>query len=182
MSIQNKQPALKVPDTCLKEAYALLCRVTPFRFDCGKLCNSACCRDGLIGKKTGMTLFFGEESLLTAVRGFDILGDERKLLVCSGRCDRSTRPLACRMFPFYPYLREENGVTRVDVVRDPRAFGMCPAAYLGLKPEYEFARSVRKAARWLLHHDENARIIRETNALFDELENIRELMKDGTQK
>jgi len=179
----DPRPLTPDPLACLREARALLRRVTPLRFDCGRLCGAACCKGD---EKTGMKLFFGEETVLTDAPDFAILSSGGKsadsVAVCGGVCDRKTRPTACMMFPLYPYLREMDGRTVIDVVPDPRASSVCPIVYEGLRPDRAFARAVRKSARWLLRVPENALIIRETNALFDELMEIRGLIQPNFER
>ncbi len=46
-----------------------------------------------------------------------------KLLYCKGSCNRKVRPLACRIFPLFPYVYEDN---RISVKFDTRAAGTCP--------------------------------------------------------
>ena len=164
-------------DKNLLEAYVLLRRETPFGFDCGRLCGARCCKGD---ENTGMTLFHGERALLEGVGGFEIRnsgGDD--ILVCSGVCDRRTRPLACRFFPFYPLIREDCGRISFHVVYDIRGLSSCPATYGRLKPDYTFARAVRKAAMWLARDGENLRIFRDTAALFDEISNLNDRLSKG---
>ena len=131
----------------LEEARTLLESVTPLRADCGRCCGAACCAS-LEGEETGMLLFPGEERLCGDQPGFSVrtLVDGRKLLVCAGRCDRAARPLACRLFPLLPVIR--NGEVRVET--DARAAAVCPLADGGpdaLLPA--FAEAVAAAGRTL---------------------------------
>ena len=105
------------------EAREALDKVTPLSRDCGKLCRAACCKP-LAGEEiSGMLLFPTEAELYRGVEGFVLhrvgQGD---LCACSGHCDRSTRPLACRMFPLVPRL--VNG--KWTAVMDRRARVVCP--------------------------------------------------------
>ena len=154
-------------DKNLLEAYSLLRRVTPFGCDCGKLCGKSCCKGG---ENDGMVLFNGEKELLKGIEGFEIKkAGGTEVLVCSGRCDRKTRPLACRFYPFYPLLRENAGKTAFDVVYDIRGMSACPAVYERAKPKFEFARAVRKSAMWLARDEKNLMIFRDTAELFREI-------------
>jgi hypothetical protein len=70
-----------------------------------------------------MLLFPGEAVFLSGGPAINfsacpIWAARRGLLICEGRCDRSLRPLACRIFPLAPHV-DENGV--VTAVPDPRA-------------------------------------------------------------
>ena len=70
---------------------------TPLKVDCGQLCQGACCKGD---ENTGMRLFPREESCLTVKE----LPSGDRLAVCDGSCERSKRPLACRIFPFFPTI------------------------------------------------------------------------------
>lgn len=162
-------------DKNLLEAYALMRRVTPFGFDCGRLCGARCCKGD---ENAGMALFNGERTMLEGVDGFEIKSsDSGDMLVCSGMCDRRTRPLACRFYPFYPLLSEDGGRIRFDVVYDVRGLSSCPAVQLRLKPDAAFVRSVRKAAMWLARDEENLKTFRDTAALFEEICSLGNLLK-----
>lgn len=130
----------------LEQAYALLEDVTPLTTDCGAVCDGRCCRES--ADSEGMLLFPGEEALL-ADTDFTIRpADGGLLLTCNGTCDRTKRPLACRMFPLFPILTEEG---RVKAVYDPRGWRMCPlvreCAHVPL--DRDFVRAVRRAGRIL---------------------------------
>lgn len=96
--------------------FKILGELTPLRADCGQLCSGACCKgDG----NTGMRLFPHEESCLKVKS----LTSGDRLAVCDGTCDRSKRPLACRMFPFFPTIDDRG---RIFVEVDYRAKRVCP--------------------------------------------------------
>ena len=90
--------------------------LTPLTVDCGVLCEAACCKgeDDL-----GMLLFPYEESNLP-IRKTEFGG---RLAVCNGNCNREDRPLACRIFPFFPTVDEKG---KVFVEKDHRAGRLCP--------------------------------------------------------
>ena len=51
---------------------------------------------------------------------------EGKYAVCTGRCDRKLRPIACRIFPYFPLLfRTRAGTHSVKPMPDPRALATC---------------------------------------------------------
>ncbi len=85
-------------------ARELLNSLTPLKRDCGRSCGAACCQSDEDGQG-GMLLFPGEETLYASLpESWSILPDsavipEGRILVCDGRCDRSARPLSCRLFP-----------------------------------------------------------------------------------
>ncbi len=90
--------------------------LTPLKADCGALCSHACCKGD---ENTGMRLFPFEESELPV----KILENGVRLVVCSGECDRDKRPLACRIFPFFPTVDEKG---KVFVEPDFRGARLCP--------------------------------------------------------
>nr|HML49564.1 hypothetical protein [Clostridia bacterium] len=96
----------------IQAARALLAQRTPLKSDCGRLCNAACCQADEEGRG-GMLLFPGEERFYDPLPGWarlepmDFGGRPSRLLVCEGRCERSQRPLACRIFPLTPVLRAD---------------------------------------------------------------------------
>lgn len=129
-----------------REARVLLENLTPLRTDCGKVCGSACCKS-LDAEETGMLLFPGEED------EYDLLPEWRLkqtpsgvLAICPGECERASRPLACRMFPLLPTLREDG----VHVAVDARARAVCPLARQGKNAmDAAFVQAVRKAGEAL---------------------------------
>ena len=166
---------------CLRDAYSALRSVTPLphALDCGKLCGARCCRGG---DNDGMELFWGEERLFAHDPRFTVRTDgTRKILICRGVCDRRTRPLACRMYPFYPVPQDtETGLT-VRVVYDLRGLRSCPIVQNHLKPDPRFIAAVRKAGHILLRDAHNEIILRETAALFDDMISFTELFKEETK-
>ena len=85
----------------LLAARALTEAVTPLRADCGRACGHACCQPDETGRG-GMLLFPGEEALYRDKAGFAVsrdgsLGIPALLLTCGGSCDRTERPLSCRL-------------------------------------------------------------------------------------
>lgn len=111
----------------LENARALLKDITPLKNDCGRCCGSACCHS-MEGEETGMLLFPGEEEFYQNDESFQIRElPFGKLLICSGVCRRDMRPLACRLFPLLPVLREDG----IRVVTDERARAVCPIARQG---------------------------------------------------
>ncbi len=136
----------------------LLKTLTPLKTDCGALCAHACCAGD---DQTGMLLFPGEEKLYencafgqVISADFSLGGQEAKLFVCSGRCERDSRPLACRLFPlFLAFLK--NGGTKVRI--DHRARAVCPLCDYGMTGlDEEFVAAAREAYDILLE-DETCR-------------------------
>ena len=151
-------------------ARALLKTLTPLKTDCGRLCAGACCQPDEEGLN-GMLLFPGEEALYedcdfakVIPAEFDLAGERAQLLVCEGRCDRDSRPLACRLFPLYlRFLR--SGKTKVKM--DPRAASVCPLTDYGVEAlSSAFVDAARQAYDRLLEDEACARYLRELDEAF----------------
>ncbi len=99
-----------------KKIFKILGDLTPLTADCGVLCKSACCKGD---DNVGMLLFPYEESSLNIKE--NELG--QYIAVCNGKCNRENRPLACRIFPFFPTVDENN---KIFVEKDYRASRLCP--------------------------------------------------------
>lgn len=133
------------------ETYDLFNGVTPLTEDCGQVCNGACCRGGSREDPLGMRLFPGEDCCLTDAT-VTSSADGGRLLVCGGRCEREGRPLACRIFPLFPYVTESGAVR---AVYDPRAYRVCPLVRLRERVPLrkDFVRAVRRAGRMLMRDE-----------------------------
>jgi len=99
-----------------QKIFKIMGDLTPLKADCGKLCSQACCKGD---ENTGMRLFPFEESELPV----KILDNGVRMVVCDGKCDRTKRPLACRIFPFFPTVDERG---KVFVEPDFRGARLCP--------------------------------------------------------
>ena len=99
-----------------QKIYKIMGELTPLKADCGTLCGSACCKGD---ENTGMRLFPFEESELPVK---ELEGGVR-LVVCEGKCERDKRPLACRIFPFFPTVDRQG---KVYVEADFRGARLCP--------------------------------------------------------
>ena len=155
----------------LLKAYELLDRVTPLAADCGRLCSARCCKGD---ENTGMWLFPGEDALFKDTDGLKIKDCEGnfgyKMLVCGGNCDRKTRPLACRIYPYFPMIDGELFDARADI----RGISSCPLLYNNIKADYAFIRQIRKAARLLSRDEEIKEYICNINKMLDEIEDFAE--------
>ena len=150
-----------------RQLYQLLDQVTPLRFDCGRLCDAACCQ--VSPELPGMFLFPGEESMFTDLAGFIISDAELpgfgpvRLLSCEGTCDRANRPLACRVFPLAPAILPDG----VGVRPDPRGRAACPLCRQSAGSlSQEFTAAVRHVFRALWAEPECRRFL---SALTDVL-------------
>ena len=136
-------------------ARELLQTLTPLRRDCGAVCGAACCAPDE-DDQGGMLLFPGEQALYQPLpAGFALRQDDSVmpgmlLLACQGVCDRTMRPLACRMFPLTPVIAVRDGRERLSVRMDPRAFAVCPLCGGGVRGmDAAFAQAVLQSARIL---------------------------------
>ncbi len=150
----------------IKKAYEMLERTTPLARDCGRLCSAACCKGD---KNTGMWLFPYEEEILTDISDFEIKDCEAnfgyKMIVCHGSCDRKTRPLACRLYPYFPMITENGFDARADI----RGITSCPVLYNNIKTDYAFIRQIRKIARLFSRDEELKNYLENVNATLDDI-------------
>ncbi len=148
----------------------ILENVTPLRTDCGRICAGACCKGGK--DDAGMYLFPHEEELIG--EGFNIKNavgamDGEKLCVCSGSCERSARPLSCRIFPLAFSLKSGKPTIEMDI----RAWQVCPLMSYGLDGLLpEFREKVQEALSLLW---EDADCQKFLIKLSDELESYKTL-------
>ena len=153
--------------------YQRLNNITPLRTDCGKLCRQACCQN--TEADLGMYLFPGEETVLQHVGFLQIEPTElyyqpqKKVFFasCQGHCERSTRPLACRIFPLTPYITAKDLLI---VKYDPRAYNLCPLAenYQRSDLNSHFVRAVRQVGQMLVENADTKLFLKWLSALLDE--------------
>ena len=146
-------PPLHTRPNLFYRAYTLLGELTPIHADCGQLCGGACCNGG---EEEGMLLFPGEEVFLQKLYDLCPEADRdaytvrtdggRQLYICRGSCQRTYRPLACRIFPLFPTLETDG---RIRVMTDPRAFRVCPMVQAAARLDRRFIRTVRRVGRLL---------------------------------
>lgn len=145
---------------------------TPLKNDCGKLCNNACCVD-TDGETLGMYLFPGEEVMFDGKSNFTYeeseltyCGKKAKILYCKPYCNRQERPLACRIFPLFPYITISGDLK---IIVDPRGRSMCPL-YKGEVTDLNsgFVRGVRHIGEILMEDEETYEFLFELSRLIDE--------------
>ncbi len=132
--------------------------LTPLTVDCGVLCGGACCKGDA---QTGMRLFPHEESVLAVTQTDDV-----RLAVCDGTCNRPHRPLACRIFPFFPTIDEKG---RIFVEADDRAARLCPLITHSDEIVFDprFFRALKKVGKLLAKDPECRAFLEETTAEID---------------
>ena len=161
-----------------KKIYETIGELTPIKADCGTLCNKACCVGDL---DTGMYLYPNEEKIYRNgvnfarifksefLYYFEGKSKETYILICNGTCDRELRPLACRIFPFIPYMDSEG---EVEIIVDPRAESMCPLASCADEVEFddEFIDRVAESFSLGIEDDEFVAFVKAQSKLIDEYE------------
>ena len=138
--------------------YEIIGELTPLAGDCGALCGAACCQPDADGQG-GIRLFPGEAALL---KDRDWVKTLEPILICDGHCERTARPLGCRIFPLSP-ARGRDG--RWSVRLEARARAMCPlisSGLQGLNPD--FVRAVRRALRHVAETEEGEAFLESWNA------------------
>lgn len=141
------------------QIFRILGDLTPLRVDCGVLCGGACCKGD---SNTGMRLFPHEESVLSVTA----LSDGGRLAVCDGSCDRTERPLSCRIFPFFPVVDERG---RVYIEVDDRARRLCPLLSHSDELVFDprFFRAVKRVGKILAKDEECRAFLAETTTEID---------------
>lgn len=129
--------------------------------------------------ETGMYLLPGEKEFLSEyepVRVREIDGDT--YLLCGGSCNRDFRPFACRIFPYYAALIEGEKGTRIKLMLDPRARGICPLVSNGQKRRMQarFRQAVRRSVRILMRDAEIKEDFRRTYDFLSEIDDLRNLL------
>lgn len=154
----------------LKKAYDILGDLTPLKTDCGKMCSSACCKgDG------GMYLFPGEYELLKDVNGFRF---EKKILdgygevyfmTCNDTCDRTIRPLSCRIFPLVAKFIDGKLFVRLDA----RGRSVCPLTQKSiLSLDKEFLEAVKKVLIMLCEDDRVSQYLNAVSKMEEKYRNV----------
>jgi len=144
--------------------YNYLNDATPLPFDCGKLCGRRCCKgDG------GMYLFPGEEVMHKKTflnitdSAFTYCGKAVLFAACEGICEREKRPLSCRIFPLFPYLKRGQDLR---IITDPRAYAICPLT--SCEPDRHFYKKVKRAILLLMKFEPVREFLYEYTLLVEE--------------
>lgn len=130
----------------ISKAYKIIGDLTPLKTDCGRLCNAACCKGD---DETGMLLFPGEDKLYENDPDFAVTKTIYgvPLLICRGKCERSKRPLSCRIFPLA--IISKNGI--IKVIPDPRSKPVCPLyrSAVNQRLDRDFVSAVKNVGKLL---------------------------------
>ncbi len=147
----------------INKAKEVLLPYTPLSADCGLVCGKTCCKGD---ENLGMLLFPGEDTVFPVKEK-----NGNRLCVCAGKCDRSTRPLSCIIFPFFPYMSTDG---KIKARTDIRGINICPL--IAHKDEVIFSkiflRRVARAGRILAKDEECRKFLWETSREIDVLEKL----------
>ena len=161
----------------LRRTYRILDSVTPIEGDCGALCGARCCKGG---DHDGMWLLPDEDLLLKGAGFLTVRStDDGKYAICSGSCKRSLRPLSCRIYPYFPILRESrSGRISITAVPDVRALSTC-ALFSESAPEVtaKFRHAVRRVGRLLLRDPDLRAWMESTGDYIYDIASMRELLE-----
>lgn len=156
--------------------------LTPLKINCGKLCGGACCEPDETGEN-GMLLFPFEESFYQKpIEGmpFHLASDDSlykggRRFVCEGKCVRSERPLACRLFPLRIRVEvDENDETHAKAEIDPRAWCVCPILEQGglRAMSQEFVKAVERAGEHLIQNTYLLEALYNEQRMIDEMRQL----------
>ncbi len=152
--------------TMYRGLYRLFEGVTPLRTDCGKICGRACCHGD---SQTGMFLFPHEETALNTISA-----ETGTIAVCEGECDRTLRPLSCRIFPLFPAVDKSGNIIPV---ADLRGLGICPLVRQADNVAFDrrFIRHITVAGRILAKDDECRAFLEKITKEIEEIREIRSM-------
>ena len=119
-----------------------------------------------------MLLFPGEETEYAGKPGWKLRETPAgTLAVCPGRCERKERPLACRIFPLLPVIRDGT----VKAAADQRAKAVCPLLKQGIRGmDPAFTDAVREAGKLLAEDPQQRKFMEMLTGEQDELKTLRE--------
>lgn len=157
----------------LEQARKNLETLTPLTKNCGLLCGQACCQPDET-KENGMLLFPGEERYYTGQSWCRMKATgQGNLLICDGTCPRETRPLACRIFPLVPVVKEQGEVA---IQMDPRARGTCPLVKYGIQGLHkDFVEAVHRQMETLVADPAQKAFLQGLTQVVKELEALQQL-------
>lgn len=159
-----------------ERVYELLDSITPLESDCGELCSRACCAS--TEEASGMYLYPGEEEMyldnpswISIEKSSFTYGNGKPVFIaiCNEHCQRSLRPLACRIFPLSPYMDHSRSL---HIKVDPRAVPICPLARESSTHQLDenFINTVANVFRLLIKDNEIKSFILSSSRLMDEHE------------
>lgn len=165
-------------------AYHLLQDITPLKYNCGTLCDSLCCKNnGENGETLGMWLLPYEREVLSRCEDYTFAKaeDGTETVFCTGKCDRSKRPFACRIYPYYAHLcKMADGRIKITIKIDPRARLSCPIANRNsyLRASVYFKARVKMAIRSLMKDEKISKELFEISDFLYEIEEMQKKLFD----
>lgn len=166
--------------TALEKALKKTEHITPLSTDCGKLCSALCCSGD---NETGMYLFSGEEEKYRGLPEYKIIENgSLKLLVCSGSCERTMRPLSCRFYPLFPLIYEDYGRLRLEIISDPRGAKSCPLLINSTQLSKKFVSSVYKCGKILSKDENQLEILLEISDFLLEILSLQHSLTSQTER
>ena len=161
----------------LGNAPAMLDRITPLRYDCGRLCNAACCKgDGEIWLLPGEEAFYENRPGFTVKRYQNDGKKDSFHVICHENCwlSRETRPFFCKIFPLFPLVTvDAYQRIRIQIILDPRSRSICPLFEKSHLITPRFRRTLRLAVRALCRDPEILAFFVEAGAFLMEMEAFR---------
>ncbi len=148
---------MKKAEQLIKEAIDIIGSATPLNFNCGTLCNRACCEiEGY------MMVFPGEKKLISNQKytfgSIDLVSYGKiEIVTCDGTCNREYRPFSCRVYPLAPKFINDELFVRLDVRGRP----LCPLCHKSMSSlNKDFVDKVKKAFIHLKKDDELLRFLK----------------------
>ena len=130
------------PENLLKEAIEIVGDATPLNFDCGTMCQRACC------VSEGYMMVFPYEMPMLEKQNYTFKKAELisygqiDLVTCDGTCSRDYRPFSCIIYPLAPKFVDDELFVRLDVRGRPT----CPLCHKSMSSlNKDFIEKVKKA-------------------------------------
>ena len=141
----------------IKEAIKIIGDATPLNYNCGSLCNRACC-----DTEGYMMVFPGEKNLIKnqgySFGEIDLISYGKiEIVTCDGTCNRAYRPFSCRIYPLAPKFVNNELFVRLDVRGRP----VCPLCHKSISSlSKDFIDNVKKALNHLTSDEELHRFLK----------------------
>ncbi|MEX1377359.1 MAG: hypothetical protein AB1Z23_07760 [Eubacteriales bacterium] len=129
-------------ENLIEEAISIIGDTTPMNFDCGTMCQRACC------VSEGYMMVFPYEMPMLQNKNYifkkaDLISYGKiDVVTCDGTCDRNSRPFSCRIYPLAPKFIDDEIFVRLDVRGRPT----CPLCHKSMSSLNKvFIEKVKKA-------------------------------------
>ena len=105
---------------------------------------------------------------------YEYEGQEKivKIFICHKPCNRDFRPLACRIFPFTPYIYDEENEEKIEIILDSRADRMCPLSINAEKIKFDdkFLDKLAECFSLCLENEEFYAFVKAQSELINDFE------------